>query len=252
MNIICLDTETTGIDRLHDEILQLSIINGDGQVLFNEYFKPVSKTSWDKAESINGISPSDVMNCRSLLSYRKQIEKILSTADVIVGYNVHNFDLELLFNGGIRSCIKKDSVIVDIMHSFSAIYGEWSNYHGSYKYQKLITCAEYYGYSGSRWHDSLDDAKATLFCFYAIYGNPPQLPPSDFGIYREYVWKPPFSFSSAPVAPLRKNGKPWTRIRCYVYAFLWFFFSGGVLFPVSIHYILKACKVPRRIKTKNV
>ena len=35
MNIICLDTETTGLNHYDDEILQLSIIDGSGAILFS-------------------------------------------------------------------------------------------------------------------------------------------------------------------------------------------------------------------------
>lgn len=38
--IICIDIETTGLDRNNDEILQVSIINGRGKTLYNSYIKP--------------------------------------------------------------------------------------------------------------------------------------------------------------------------------------------------------------------
>ncbi|EKE4776781.1 hypothetical protein OU084_001826, partial [Campylobacter coli] len=46
LNVIIIDIETTGLSHL-DEILQLSIINENGSVIFNKYFKPQDKTSWD-------------------------------------------------------------------------------------------------------------------------------------------------------------------------------------------------------------
>ena len=52
----------------------------------------------------------------------------------------------------------------DVMLEFAPIYGEWSSYHESYKWQKLTTCAKYYGYEFKA-HDSLEDVKATLFCY---------------------------------------------------------------------------------------
>ena len=42
---ICLDCETTGIDPEKDEILSLSIMNQDGEVLFDEMIKPLRKTT---------------------------------------------------------------------------------------------------------------------------------------------------------------------------------------------------------------
>lgn len=50
MNIICLDAETTGLNLYDDEILQLSIIDGSGAILFSEYVKPVRHERWTDAE----------------------------------------------------------------------------------------------------------------------------------------------------------------------------------------------------------
>lgn len=60
LNIICLDTETTGLNHYDDEILQLSIIDGSGAILFSEYVKPVHHECWTDAEKVNHISPSSV------------------------------------------------------------------------------------------------------------------------------------------------------------------------------------------------
>ena len=41
--IICIDIETTGLDRIEDEILQVAIINGRGKTLYNSYIRPNTK-----------------------------------------------------------------------------------------------------------------------------------------------------------------------------------------------------------------
>ena len=53
---LIFDTETTGLDPMRDEILQLSIIDENEDVLFNDYLKPTRKTEWPDAERINHIS----------------------------------------------------------------------------------------------------------------------------------------------------------------------------------------------------
>ena len=59
---------------------------------------------------------------------------------------------------------------LDIMHEFSPIYGEYSEYFGNYKWQTLETCANYYGYDwgNDKAHDSLSDCRAVLFCYQAM------------------------------------------------------------------------------------
>ena len=56
--VICFDTETTGLDAGgRDEILQLSIVDGTGAVLFSDYVRPEHRQRWPKAQEVNGITP---------------------------------------------------------------------------------------------------------------------------------------------------------------------------------------------------
>lgn len=137
MNIICLDTETTGLNHYDDEILQLSIIDGSGAILFSEYVKPVHHECWTDAEKVNHISPSMVKGCKPLLYYAHTIQRILENADMIVGYNIHGFDLPFIFNSGIEYHAKENSIVVDVMLAFAEIYGQ--KRYNEYKWQKLKT-----------------------------------------------------------------------------------------------------------------
>ena len=60
--IIVFNTETTGPDPFggHDEILQISIIDVEGNVLLNSYVKPRWHESWPEAEAVHGITPEMV------------------------------------------------------------------------------------------------------------------------------------------------------------------------------------------------
>ncbi len=165
--ILVLDTETTGFSKT-DEILQLSIINGDGEVVMNEYFRPEHTRSWYYAEKVNHISPAMVEDKPAISERKREIENILHAAKVIVGYNLP-FDLGMLIQSGIYIPSAKKVRYVDLMKPFARTYGEKSEkYPGQFKYQKLITCAKYYGYTEEGWHDSLADTKATLYCFWKM------------------------------------------------------------------------------------
>ncbi len=163
--IICLDSETTGLDLSRDEILQLSIINGNGKVLFNEYIKPSHRKSWRAAEAKHGISPDMVKDKAPITKYSAEISQIIEETSLIVGYNLIRFDLELLRKAKI---IPHDVYVVDVMQNFSPIYGDWNPKYKDYTYKKLEVCARYYKYPRFRAHDSLQDAKATLYCFYEM------------------------------------------------------------------------------------
>lgn len=91
--IICIDIETTGLDRNNDEILQVSIINGRGKTLYNSYIKPDYTTEWKEAEAINKISWDCVKFAPGILTEKRRIDKILRKAGLIIGYNHKGFDL---------------------------------------------------------------------------------------------------------------------------------------------------------------
>lgn len=164
MRAIVIDTETTGI-KSWDDILQVSIIDFEGNVLFNKYMKPVKVTEWPQAEAIHGISPEMVKDCENILYYKEEIQSIVDEADLIIGYN-NSFDMGILADKGI---IAKGKEQVDVMQIFAEIYGDWNEYHQSYRWQKLTKCADYYGYEWEEdAHNALGDVKATLYCYKKI------------------------------------------------------------------------------------
>ena len=164
-NVRCLDIETTGLDKNADEVLQLSIIDGNGKILFNDYIKPTYKTQWPEAARINHITCEMVADKQTIEELLPEINRVMSGAELIVGYNSERFDIPFLKNKGVA--FPDDAEQADVMRLFAIIYGEKDTYRGGYRWQKLTTCANYYGYQFNA-HDSLEDIKATLFCFYKI------------------------------------------------------------------------------------
>lgn len=162
--ILVLDTETTGFDS-KAEILQLSVIDGSGEIRINEYFRPRFISSWPGAEAVNHISPEIVKDKPSFYDRREEIGHLLRHADLLVGYNLP-FDLKMIRQNGVFIPYKAKTL--DLMRPFAKVYGEINEKYGDYKWQKLSTCAKYYGCKEEGWHDSLADTKATLFCFHKM------------------------------------------------------------------------------------
>lgn len=94
-NTLVLDLETTGLDPGSDEILQIAIVEYDGDGRFSCFCRPDRHTEWPEAMKVNHITPGAVSLCHHAEAYRDTIQRILDSADVLVGYNV-GFDLSFL------------------------------------------------------------------------------------------------------------------------------------------------------------
>ncbi|HJB22491.1 MAG TPA: DUF3846 domain-containing protein [Candidatus Fournierella merdavium] len=159
--VMTLDIETTGFYPPQDEVLSLAIIDGNGETLFYEKFKPEHNDAWPEAQAINGISPEEVAKCQPLAVYTNEINSLLATASVIAGYNQVGFDVPFLGCFGIE--VPEQTPMIDVMLDYAELNGEWDAKNQSWKWQKLTACAAHYGYQYQA-HDSLEDVKTTLFC----------------------------------------------------------------------------------------
>lgn len=147
---IVLDTETTGLHPQSDEILQLSIIDGDGNTLWNKLYQPSFKSSWPEAQRIHHIKPSDVQDKGFIEDDLGQIQSILDRAEQICAFNAE-YDMAFLGEIGLRVDTSK---IVDTMRVYAR------KYHGR-DFIKLTQAAKECGYRYNA-HDALEDCKATL------------------------------------------------------------------------------------------
>lgn len=163
--VIVFDTETTGLNPYgNDEILQIAILNGNGEELFNSYIKPDMRKTWTKAAEINGITPKMVKDAPHFDDVKEEIQNIFNNADVIIGYNVE-FDLRFVMASGIT--IKKNVAIFDVMQEYAVARGVKDGYYGDFKWCKLEQCARAYKFKYEA-HNAVEDSKATLHCYNSL------------------------------------------------------------------------------------
>lgn len=152
---IFLDVETTGLDMYSgDEILSLTMMNENGVVLYDSYFKPEHHIRWDDAMRINHITPEKVKDAPRFKEESFKISSIISQYEMVVGFNVE-FDINFLKHNHV-SC---DLELFDVMTKFKQVYSLYEN-------RSLKEIAKFYKYKWEdKEHSSIGDIKATLYCF---------------------------------------------------------------------------------------
>ena len=159
-----LDLETTGFGSTA-EILQIGIIDSDGNVLMNQFIKPTVcelTDKWTHAIEIHCITPERVANCPSFLSVIPALKEILTGCHLVI-FN-KSFDM-----GFLPDEVKQ--VISDVsccMASFALAY------QGCLKPSKSLKFAcEHIGYASDKEHDAIGDCVATLHVWNWIKNKSP-------------------------------------------------------------------------------
>lgn len=157
-----LDTETTGLND--GEICSIAIINKAGETLLNTLVKTAQPIP-PAAMRIHGITNEMVFEAPTFPLLAVEIERLLSGRDVVV-YNA-TYDRKMLHKSAERWGMDKiDWKTLSPWHcameAFARFYGEWNEYHGNYKWQRLSTAARYFGLSTDGAHDALADCLMTL------------------------------------------------------------------------------------------
>lgn len=146
---VILDTETTGLDDA--EIIELAIINMQGETLFNQRLKSIRAIEV-AAQHVHGISAEMLMNEPTFGEIYNDLAHILTSASTVYIYN-EDFDTGVLANTARIHGFPPIKFQGDcVMLAYAFWHGEWSDYFGDWKWQRL--------YGGD--HTALGDCLATL------------------------------------------------------------------------------------------
>ena len=162
---VVLDTETTGLHR--GEICEISIINQDGDVLLDTLVHTVHPIPPD-AQRIHGISDDMVMSedIPTWLEIQPTVREILRGRHVVI-YNA-TYDRKMMHQsdeatGLDRVDYKAEANYYCAMEAYAEHFGDWNDYHGSYRWQKLTDAARRLGVEvDGKAHRALTDCQMTL------------------------------------------------------------------------------------------
>ncbi len=154
-----LDTETTGLHS-RDEVIELSVIDLDGNPLLNTLVCPTVPIHPD-AQAVHHITAAEVQDAPSFADVWPALQTLLDHRHVVI-YNAR-FDLDMLMHS--RMHLPDDGKgLMDMtaccaMTLFSEYYGEWNSYYHSYRWQSLEKAARHFGVPIGKTHRALDDAQ---------------------------------------------------------------------------------------------
>lgn len=149
-----LDLETTGLDATEEEILQVAIIDQDGNELINEHCCPVLNNYWPEAQAVHGISPADVAGKMAFGEIAPKVAEILLSSELVLAYN-ESFEYSFLVENGLQP--DRLYWADDPMDIFAYKYNEG-------RWVSLEHAAQHFGYHFAA-HDALEDARATLHVY---------------------------------------------------------------------------------------
>lgn len=136
---VYLDTETTGLDS-SAEIVDIAIIDSDGTELMNTLIHPMSSIP-KQATNIHGIRNEDVTNAPTFADIQLNIGSLLYDRLVVI-YN-RNFDLRLIEQSAKANL--EFPLTRCAMTLYAQFYGDWNEYHQSYRWQKQSDAAKQLG-----------------------------------------------------------------------------------------------------------
>lgn len=85
--LYAFDLELTGFYD-HDEILSISIVDGNGKTVMNTLVKPEHTKKWKRTEKVHGITPDMVADAPLLKELIPEIKEIFENADRLIAYGV--------------------------------------------------------------------------------------------------------------------------------------------------------------------
>lgn len=109
--IIVIDTETTGVDTKHDDVIEFS--SNTGAVFTTKY--QTSREIPAESSAVHWISNSDVKDATIFDDHAIELLNLLNSKNFIVGHNL-NFDIDILYHNLKRTQDPK-SMDMEVFHS---------------------------------------------------------------------------------------------------------------------------------------
>jgi DNA polymerase-3 subunit epsilon len=139
---VYLDTETTGLDA-KAEICEIAIVDHDGRRLLDTLVKP-RRPIPQAATDLHGITDQDVSAAPTFPGIFENMALLLTVRPVVV-YNA-DYDLRLIRQSALAWGLTVPELRAGCaMLLYAEYHGEWNDYRGNYRWQRLGNAARQCG-----------------------------------------------------------------------------------------------------------
>lgn len=171
---VVIDTETTGLCG-DVRLVEIAVVDlWSGEVMLDTRVQPAIKREQQDggfhipsdATRIHHICDSDVKDSPDFAQVRGMLSRIFQKAPFAIGYNI-TYDLNVIRNHNQRYFGRdyphpfRIPPAIDVMVAYARQYSEWSEYHQSHRWIKLVQAASAIGYDLTNAHGALADTLAT-------------------------------------------------------------------------------------------
>ena len=150
---VILDTETTGLGP-EAEVIQIGVIDGGGNILMDNVLVKPTVPITSGAAAVHGITSEMVKDASTFPEILPRLQEVVR-GRLLVVYNLQ-YDLRLLIQSALAHNLRWQLLEVEntdcAMLRYAEWFGEWNDYHGSFRWQKL----------GGGDHSAVGDCFATL------------------------------------------------------------------------------------------
>jgi len=156
---VYLDTETTGSGP-NDEIIEIGIVDDEGNIVFESLVKPVGKIG-DEARRVHGIQDEMLANAPRWMHVWPKVEAVL--AGKAVGIYNADFDIRLMQQTHARYKMRWGfpGEAFCVMKLYARFYGEYNPRTMDYRWQSLENAGRQCGINLPNAHRGVADTLLT-------------------------------------------------------------------------------------------
>ena len=168
-DVLFFDMEMTGVYE-HDEVLSVSIANGEGETLFHSLVRPVKKKKWKRTEEIHGITPEMVQDSPTFEELKPVLYPIFTDARCLVAYGTNTDFIHL------RRLCKSPAEKKEMQKKLLDCAAEFSRYVKEHEIELThLSLTDAMTHFGLVWdgvaHTSLADTHACRLVFEKLFPN---------------------------------------------------------------------------------